>query len=247
MVSFENRVFHHIKGAYPQNWEEDYLTHTLMMQMRDFFHFKRFRLPGDLVRTRWKLYQLNDPPVNPLADAVLLFSILYHDGTVLEGAAYIMARKKDPDKNTFSTLRKDQLKKLHSVGADARLLLYDYDPITGMAFPSVPDTTAGTYPHSWDNWVPYTHVAAVPSSTALALGAKTTGLYKTALPLSYQLCFRWFFGLDIEYGPAALETAKGNRPGRGTANFLACVSVSHGGAEPTEDFDFNRELYSEMA
>ncbi|HDP79279.1 MAG TPA: hypothetical protein ENN21_00385 [Spirochaetes bacterium] len=245
LVSFENRLFHQVKGNYPMNWDEDFITRSVLNQMKSLFHRKRFRLPGNLLRTRWQQYRLAQDIDTPVADFALLFSILYHDGFLLEGAAFVMARAKDPDKNTFSGLRKDHLKKMHSVAPSSQLLLYDYDAVTGMAFPSVPDAIRGAYPHTWDNWVPYSHAAVIPSSTALALGSKTTALYKASLPLSYQLCFRWFFGLDLDFGNPAMDVARGKREDRGLAKYLVCVSVSHGGGEPVEEFSVNRDLYTE--
>ena len=115
-----------------------------------------------------------------------------------------------------------------------------------MAFPSVPEAVIGNFPHSWDNWLPATQGAIVPVNCAMQLGQKNRGLYKIAVPFSYQLCYRYLYGLDLDYSDNSLKIARGTKLDKGSIKYLVCISVAHGGSEPQRYFDFNREIYTEL-
>jgi hypothetical protein len=132
------------------------------------------------------------------------------------------------DKSSFSTLRKDHLKRFHSLSPSAHLLLADYDMIAGMAFPTLPEAIIGNYPHSWNSWTPFTHLASVASSAVLALGSKTSSLYKVSLPFSYQLCYRLIHGMDLDHSKAAVDFASGQREDKGLPAYIMRVQIAHG-------------------
>ncbi|RPI97273.1 MAG: hypothetical protein EHM32_01820 [Spirochaetales bacterium] len=193
-----------------------------------------------------KALTLAGEPESELCSVAMLYKISYHDGQSVQGAGFLDAHAKDGGKNTFSSLKKDHLKRLHSIAHHSQLLLYDYDNITGMAFPATAESVLGAYPASWNAWTPYTVAATTPAHCALALNCKDTGLYKTSLPWSYQFCFRNIYGLDLDYGDAAVDTAKGVRFEKGRARYLVLVSVAHGGADLDDSIDFDRSAYIEL-
>ncbi|HOW81976.1 MAG TPA: hypothetical protein PK573_05405 [Spirochaetota bacterium] len=242
----ESLMFQAATANYPEYWEDDIITLTLIKGLAGMFNGQDLLVPGNIIRSRWTSYMMRGDFDNRMADIGLLFSIRYHDGNTVQGIAAIKAAVKDRDRNTFSSIKKDHIKKLNTAFHHSQVLLYDYDHITGMAFPAVPEAVVGSYPMNWNNWVPYTHGASVSTEIVSSLGIKTTGLYKTAVPFSYQLCFRNLYGLDLDQHPLPLEIARGMKPDKGAFKYLLCVSVGHGNSEPPEDPEISREVYTPL-
>jgi hypothetical protein len=242
----ETLIYKNIKENYPANWDRDSITRSIFADLKNLFHGKKIHTPGNTIKTLWRLYQLKKEPESIPGDVALIIQITYHDGQVAEGVVFYDIAEKDPDKNSFSVLNKNRIKKLTSFAHHSQLLLYDYDPITGMAFPSTVESVIGNHPHNWNSWIPYTHAATVQANLAFLLGNKTTSLYKVAVPLSYQLCYRYLYGLDLDFNKQALESATDLNSARGNPKFLIHISVSHGGAEPLSTLDFKSGQYVEF-
>jgi hypothetical protein len=242
----EELLFQAATANYPDYWEDDIITLTVIKGLEDTFKGQDILVPGNIIRTKWSSFMLRSDFDHRMADMGLLISIRYHDGNTITGVAAIKAAAKDRDKNSFSSIKRDQVKKLNTAFHHSQVLLYDYDHIAGMAFPAVAEAVLGSYPMGWSNWVPYTHGAVVPTEMVSSLGVKTTGLYKTAVPLSYQMCFRYLYGLDLDQHPLPLEIARGLKPEKGAFKYLMCVSIGHGNSEPPEMPEINREIYTPL-
>jgi len=243
---FEELLFRSVKNSYPDNWSGDQVTESILTGMCSLFSDKTIHVPGSIITTKVQAFRLVEEPENRFGDVSVLVVNSYHDGQVNEGVSFLSVKAKDPDKNTFSEIRKDHLKKINSNSPHSQLLLYDYDNISGMAFPTLPEAVIGNYPHNWNRWLPSTNAAVVPVNLALELGLKNTALYKVAVPFSYQFCYRYFFGLDLDYQKVAVETAKSYRSDRGNAKYLLILSAAHGGMKPHTNMDFNRERYERL-
>jgi hypothetical protein len=242
----EALIYANIKENYPNSWNGDVVTRSLFSDMKKLMDGKKIHTPGATLSSGWKLYQRKKDTESATGDLAVIVQISYHDGQIAEGVAYYDCAEKDPGKNSFSTLNKNKYKRLSSFAHHSQLLLFDYDPISGMAFPSTADYVIGSHPHNWNCWIPYTHAVTVPSNLAFMLGVKTTGMYKVSVPLSYQICYRYLYGLDLDFNKQALETAAGTNTARGNPKFLICISVTHGGAEPLNAYSIDKGVYSEF-
>ncbi len=244
----EKLLASNIREGYPGAWALDTINERLVTGLRNTLDEKKIVFPGNSMRTRLWAYKLAEDRDSAVLDIAMLVRIAYHDSHRTEGALLMQVALKDPDKNTFSGLRKDVLRKAHSLSPHAWLMLCDYDTVSGMAYPSMAEYVIGNHPQGWSNWISYTHTVMIPAGLALELGVKTTGLYKASLPLSHQLCYRFLMGLDLDYHQTARDVARGLRADRGLARHLILVSVSMGGSEGSVDSDFeiNRELYSPL-
>ncbi len=247
VYELEEVFFRIVKNAYPGLWESAGITRSLLMDMSAVVTDRQLKTPGNQVRLSMRPLMLSGEPESELCSTAMLFKINYHDGQSALGSAFLDAHVKDAGKNTFPSIKKDHLKRLHSIAHHSQILLYDYDNITGMAFPATAESVLGAYPSNWNGWAPYTTAAAVPANCGIALNCRDTGLYKTSIPWSYQLCFRNMFGLDLDYGDIAVDTARGVRFEKGRARYLVLVSVAHGGADLDENFDIDRAAYTEMS
>lgn len=242
----ESLLYSCITEKFQNNWNSERITRSLFSSLKQLFHGKTVHTPGDTIKTAWHLLELKDNSESVFGDFALVVQISYHDGQNARGVVFYDTAEKDAGKNIFPNLHKNNYRRLLSVSPHSQLLLYDYDAITGMAFPSTAESVIGNQPHSWNNWITYTHAVSIPANLALTLDIKTTGLYKVALPLSYQICYRYLYGLDLDYNTAALETATGIKSVKGNPRYLVFLAVSHGGSEPPAIFDYNNKLYSEF-
>lgn len=235
-----------LTAGYPDSWDMDTANERLVAGLRSVLDGKSFAVPEKTINTRLWPYKLADDNESAVYDIAMLVNITYHDSHTSSGTLFIQGALKDPDKNTFSGLRKDTLRKLHSLSPHAWVMLCDYDTIAGMAYPAMADYVIGDNPQGWSNWAAAANGVVIPSGLAIELGVKTTGLYKGAVPFAHQLCYRFLMGLDLDYGKIARDAASGARTDKGLAKYLMLLSVSIGGAEGDSepDFDINRELYS---
>jgi len=246
VFELENRLSDIISDSFPSSWDSDNINREIVSSLCELFNDKKIHAPGNSIKSRWKPYISIGKPEKEFGSIAILFNITYHDGHETEGITFYQSHTKDPDKNTFSSLRKDNLKRMNSNSPHSQLLLYDYDSITGMAFATSPEYVVGNSPHSWGNWLPGTHAATAPSDLSLSLGLKTTGLYKITLPFAYQLCYRNFFGLDLDHQKSVLDIGRGLKTDKGNPAYLITVSLAHGNSEPDTDFDIDRTVYTEL-
>jgi hypothetical protein len=242
----ESLIYLNVKENFPANWNQRNITRSLFSDLKKLFQGKTIYTPGDTIKTAWNLYERKEVQEDMFGEIAIVVNVSYHDGQSARGVVFYDTAEKDSGKNTFSNLHKNNYRRLLSVSPHSQLLLLDYDTITGMAFPSTAESIIGNQPHSWNNWIPYTHAVTVPANLALSLDVKTTSLYKVSLPLSYQIGYRYLFGLDLDYSATAIETAAGIKTAKGNSRFLICVAVSHGGSEPDTGFDLNQEMYVEF-
>ena len=79
--------------------------------------------------------------------------------------------------------------------------------------------------------VPFTNAGVVPLGPVIATGRHDTSLYKYAMPLSHQLCFRNLQGLDLDHEPEVVLAAKGQSRTYGVPRTTLVVSVRRGPGE----------------
>jgi len=177
--------------------------------------------------------------------------------SIIEGDDFKELRKlkRDPAKDAeWKVAWEERLNNWH------RKKLYDGLAKVFKAFCAVTKLkTPSTYTHSTtDTWAESLDMIAivrnclihgastVPANLAFTLGLKTTGLYKVSVPFSYQLCYRYLYGLDLDFNKQQLETAAGVNTARGNPKFLIQISASHGGALLLDNFEVDKSRYSEF-
>jgi hypothetical protein len=242
----ETLIYSNVKESFPSSWNHQQITRSLFSDLKLLFNGKTIHTPGDAFKTQWTLMKQKDESDEIFGDFAIVVQVAYHDNQTVTGVVFYDVAEKDGGKNSFSNLHKNNYRRLLSVSPHSQLLLYDYDTITGMAFPSTAESIIGNHPHNWNTWIPFTHAVTVPANLALSLDVKTTALYKVSLPLSYQISYRYLYGLDLDYSTPALETAAGKKTVKGNPRFLILVAVSHGGSEPIMTFDYNTQMYVEF-
>ena len=141
------------------------------------------------------------------------------------------------------------LKGIYENAPNARLLLYNYQPMSSMV-PTGLDTkqeTGGILPK-----MPVTFTAVTNLNTALSLNLKNDRLHKISIPFSYQFAFRYLYGLDLEFGDDKIKSAQGYlTEGIGFPDYTVMVTVKPGKkSEKETDWLFqpeiNKEKYAEI-
>jgi hypothetical protein len=231
----------HVKENYRADWDEDFITRSILKGIRQQLHFTKVVGFKDRVRVEWIPYKLSGKAENKFGDIAILVKISYRDGDEIEGVAFLEAKKRKPGNEKFEALKFEQLKRIRRYAPSLMALLYDYNDITQFTDfdPNADERYWGWY------YKPCTYAVVVPSNIVIHMKKRDTTLYKFSLPFSYQLIFRYFNGLDLEFGKAPIEIAKGYRIDKGLPTYLVAVSITYGKAEP-EPVNFNRELFSKI-
>jgi len=178
----------------------------------------------------WTAYKQKGTSERTFGDIALYIKIAYQDGDKLEGVAFLEAKKRYENKITFDAIKPNQLKRIYKHAPHSMILLYDYEEIIRKTF--------------WWVLLPVrTHTVIVPLNVVLPTEKKDMTLYKFSSPFSYQLCFRYFKGRDLEFSKEAIQTAQGFMQKRGMPKNLITISIAYGRAEIDREFEINREMY----
>ena len=246
VFQLETGIMEIVRKQFSAVWDADLMSASLSEKLCSLFNERTIHVPGGSLFTKWKAYCTADPPEKIFSSMAFILHISFHDRDEVTGAAFLDIHVKDPGKNTFSDIKKDAMRRLNTSAPHSQVLLCDYDAIAGMAFATSPEYIVGNATHTWNNWMPVTHAACIQTELALALGEKTTSLYKGSFPFSYQLCHRYFYGLDLEYHGTAMDIARGEKTDKGTPHYLITVSLGDNASTCDDDFGINRSLYREM-
>ncbi len=211
---------------YPGYWLEDQLTINFLISVKEnlsnsylsdlrngsFIKMNLFKQRGKNSETKY-------------GDVAVISNILYPDGTRVEGIGYLEAKKRAVGQISFEAVKESQLKTISSNAPRAKLLLYDYEPITSF----IQDYS---YFLSDDNKkpttallsIPITYATALPINLALEIGNYDTNLYKFGLPLSHQIAFRYMHGQDLEFDKSSINTSKGFADKVGLPKYILSIT-----------------------
>jgi hypothetical protein len=225
-----------VKDTTSWDWDEDFITRSILSNLRNEFDDIQLQGRDDRKKLQWQAYKLLGKHETNFGDIALLINIFYKDGTHLEGAAFLEAKKRDRRKTSFSAMRAQQLKRILKHAPRAQYLLYDYEDITGFqAAPVFMNDLRHFYLRHEiaDSLVPRTSAVCVPMDIAGATGFKDTLLYRYGTPLSMMLASRYFQGLDLDFSKEALGVASGFLAKFGHPKYVLEVTIFENGSEPS--------------
>lgn len=226
-----------ILSCLPYNWDEDFISRTLLNELRNNLDGKKIDGFNSESVLRINTFKANGKLENTFGDIAFLVKIKFKDNDAIEGVGFLEAKKKYIGTNTFDALKFNQLTRIKNNAPHAMLLLYDFSVIRSY-FP---------YIFQLDSAVRFSRTNAVVCQIdpAINLNRNDIGLYKICYPLSYQLAHRYFRGLDLEYSPEILAQAKGYASEMGFPKYVITITISSMEEEP-ERPDLNRDLFSEF-
>lgn len=238
----ENIINEQILNNYHYNWDEDFITRSILQEFRN--KFKRIKIEGfrDPIHIKCSLYKFTGTPEKVFGDIALIIKLQYMDGDIIEGVAFLEAKKRYKNTKNFKALKFHQLNKILKRAPHSMVLLYDYKRIinfvTNNIFNIISFPPGFLYSHRSN-----IHSVIVPTNIVTNIAKRNTSLYKFSLPLSWQLCFRYLNGFDLEFQVEAIKIAKGYIKKIGAPKYLLAISVAPIKIEHLEEPNFNREVY----
>lgn len=215
-----------VKRLLPGYWDEDQLTVNFLIALTrklssktivdlrgvSKVYINAFKQSGTLTETKY-------------GDIAIIMNITFPDGEKLEGVGYLEAKKRTEGAVTFDAVRETQLKTINGNAPRARLLLYDYEPITGFVTTYFEEEIYYRHRFRSLRLMPTTHSVALPLNLALEVKHYDTKLYKFGLPFSHQLTFRYMYGQDLEFEKTALDASKGYADRQSLSKYVLTVTV----------------------
>lgn len=240
----ETKIIPSITECYPYEWNEDFITLSLLKSIRKNFHCIDYFGWQETDNIHWSAYKCNGTIENKYGDIGVLVKLIYKDGRVLEGVGFIEAKRRYVGKLTFDAIKLPQLKRITTNFPYSYTMLYDYEPITGfVANYSIPPNDEKSRGLAS---TPYTHALVVQSHTILATTAKDKSLYKHGMPFSYLLVNRYFNGMDLNFDKKTIEDIKGFHTEKSYVSYLMNVTVYEPGTNFEEKPSINLNMYTEV-
>ncbi len=243
LYTIEGIVRKNVRGNYPRDWDEDFITRSLLKSLRTVFgpqtriHLDApFLLPPliipvlrpwsviDELVVGWDAYKMTGAKENKFGDVAILVTIRYPDGDKIEGVAFLEAKKRYKNSSNFQAIDFQQLKRINARAPRASVLLYDFNAIYG---------------YWWR-----TYAVTAPMDLVIATQKKDTSLYKFSMPFSIRI-LRHLLGFCLEHADEPLRIAKGYQTEYGTPLYLLVVRVGMGVEPPSGDeVEFNRDRFA---
>lgn len=247
--NLEQRIQEEIQDAYPTDWDEDYITRRLLVAVKSLSYSQVEFLTtfNNIFIAAFKQKGVSE---NKRGDIAFVLDITYKDGDNIKGVAFLEAKRRYQGTNEYSAIKNDQLKRLYAHAPTGRLLLYNYNYMSNLAPTGIDGSTSsssGILPK-----IPSTYTSVMPLNTAIHLNSKKDNLEKLTIPFSYQLTFRYLFGMDLEFGENEVNVALGNSQNvENLPRYVVPITIKPGKKGEKEiDFVFspeiNREFFAEI-
>ena len=234
-AKLEQMLRREVEDSFPHDWHEDYITRRILAEYRKQFSCVEmidvFSAPIKIESASYKLSGKNE---TNFGDIAFIVRIHYPDKN-LEGVAFLEAKKKNAIKGSFDAIRDKQFKTIITHAPRSLLLLYDHQGIH-QYFPFLSESNFFLFEQ-------YTYAAVIPINLVTSINEKNNNLYRFSIPLSYQILFRYFRGLDLEFDKRALDIAKGYDRQVGTPKYLINVSVSYDEVGEANFTEVNRDIF----
>jgi hypothetical protein len=250
IAKVEDTIRTAVRQCYPMSWDEDHITYLITdyLAKLDKIEVTGLHRPFHIA---WDARKFRGPTEKAFGDLGILVKLTSWDGEIVEGFALLEAKKRPLDSTSFTAVRKKQLTTIDRNAPHSRLLLYDHIDITEFSDNiSMMRKDIGSRPlfdllfSREENWLPFTQAVTVPVNLALTVGTYRTSLYKYSLPLSVQLCGRYFRGLDLEFDQKIIKQAKGFIDRYGGPRILLLVGIAPTAEVATSSREINDNNYT---
>ncbi|HLO86775.1 MAG TPA: hypothetical protein VK203_17480 [Nostocaceae cyanobacterium] len=264
-AELEKIIRQQIWDSYPSDWREDYITRKILFEYRKLFRNIQIQGLSSLDFTINSVaYKFTGNLETQFGDIGFLVRIKYPDNSIIEGVTSLEAKIKHKKTRRFQEIKGRQLQTISANIKYPMLLMYDYQPIEKVHdYSFFPSTTKQNYAAVVPINVVYSIIRDVKpdfhnqdKNNKTPVDAKT--IYKFSVPLAYQIIFRYFRGLDLDFDHDLVKYIKGYEfeegnyrrviEERSLPQYLLCISVDYGELESYIDMDFgvNINFFSEI-
>lgn len=242
----ENAVSTAVRSHFPLDWKEDPITHAILISLRDRLHDITLQTSRQPIEIEWEVYKLHGRRETAFGDVGLLVRYVVPGNGMVEGAGFLEAKLRGRDTTKFTQVRHDQVTRILQNSSQARLLLYDYNPVAVLDQDNELDSDwhmhFGHHPHGRrESAVTYSPV--LPLQLAAALNHYDDTLYRFSHSLAYQLRRRYLQLHDLDFSEPAVRAVKGFPTELGSPNFVMVIRAAPEGTVLPEPFIPNDNLY----
>ena len=257
----ENIFRQQILDSYPLDWSEDYITRKIFFEYRKLFRDIQINgLSSLAIKINSAAYKFTGEPETKFGDIGFIVRITHPDSSCFEGVTSLEAKKIHKNKRTFQEIKGKQLNTISRNVQYPMLLLYDNQSV--QKFHDYSFFTSTTKQN---------HAVVVPIDIVESIiidkdphyldqdkdrkkfPIDANSIYKFSVPLAYQILFRYFRGLDLDFNQDLIQYLKGyeseyslNMPEINRPQYLLLVSVNYGDSDSSIEFDINRDIFSEI-
>lgn len=234
----EDLIDKKIQGNFPTDWDEDFITRDLLRDLRrigkmalhiDLKLERPFPTPWPVqislhentINLAWGAYKLTGKREQHFGDVAVIVHTRYHDGTLVEGVAFLEAKKRELRSTRYRSISDEQLGRILKYAPKASVLLYDFEPVSYIQ------------PQRFLRTIQFTYAVTVPMDIVYSTKKKDTSLYKFSKPLSHQLLLH-LMGYDLDRSQLAMDIAKGNEDQIGSPRYILELHVGINTDVPSE-------------
>ena len=265
----EDIIKNTINKCYPQDWDEDFITRSLLISIREKLDKIQLDIPKYRKNILCSTYKQTGKVEYNFGDIGILVKIIDNDSLILEGAGFIESKKKYTKSDNFDKIESSQLARILEHAPKAMLLLYDYELIDDFTHYQLSTghyaeaiglgsktlrkkedfevlVITKTHPFSGVN---ASNAISMPISIAQSIALKNNSLYRYGMPFSLQLCLRYLNGFDLEFSREALRIAKGWSNFISPPQYLMTMALSEKEIEKDDEshiFEINYKKYEHL-
>jgi hypothetical protein len=194
----ENILSKNITVGFGNDHVEDTITENILTGLRILLKSKQLAGLSDILTITCEAYKYRGPLENSYGDIGIILNIYYADNNSLSGVGFLEAKKRDKQKGDYTAFNIAQADRIYTNAPNSYLLLYDYNPVQA-------ECSNVNIPYRQFCSVCYrslnenTHAVVVPMNLVLTRESVGKETYRFALPFSYQLCFRYLLGFDLNF------------------------------------------------
>ncbi|MGM3307631.1 hypothetical protein ACSQ6I_16960 [Anabaena sp. WFMT] len=259
----ENIFRQQILDSYPSDWNEDFITRKIFFEYRKLFRNIQIDGLSSLpIKINSAAYKFTGNPERQFGDIGFIVKIIYPGSHPFEGVTSLEAKIRHKTTRKFAEIKGKQLNIISSNVKYPMLLMYDYQPIEKFHdysfFPSttkrnhavvVPVDIVESIIREIDPYYP-----EKDKNHKISIDGKS--IYKFTVPLAYQILFRYFRGLDLDFNQNLIRSMKGyeneefplsyNLREAPLPQYLLLVNVNYGDSETNMEFDINTGIFREI-
>jgi hypothetical protein len=246
-AQIENILETEVIKLLPGTWNEDLLTYNFLIRLTRELSTTQIEDQRGTLNVRINAFKQSGALAETkFGDIAVIVRINYPDGEILEGVGFLEAKKRKMDSTRYDTVKVRQLKTINKNAPRARLLLYDFEPITGFINTYFEEEFHYRRDVEILRLRPTTFSVAVPVNLVLAVGHYDTKLYKFGLPFSHQLTFRYMNGHDLEFDKSILDATKGFADRQRLSNYIIAITIGPGKNDNTPEIKINSDYWENL-
>jgi hypothetical protein len=201
----------------------------------------------------WDAFKADGTLEESNGDVAILVKQTFPNHAELLGVAFLEAKRSYVSSGKYEQIKWPQLNRQNENSSNHRLLLYDHKPVSLNYYV---DWTEFFPPKDQrEVWAEFAYDFSKPlrdldtnalvclSRHAMAYRTRTRKLHELCVPLSYQICMRYFFGHDLDYNPKLVsDVLNGVAEG---VDYLLVTHLSYGRDRESSinTIGFNRDAY----